>query len=54
MEGSARAFSLCITEGLNEVEQSDLEEAIRQIPHVDTVIGCFRAAWIHSLANSAG
>ena len=33
------AFSLCITEGLNEVEQSDLEEAIRQIPHVDTVIG---------------
>ena len=33
------AFSLCITEGLNEVEQSDLEETIRQIPHVDTVIG---------------
>ena len=33
------AFSLCITEGLSEVDQADLEESIRQIPHVDTVIG---------------
>lgn len=33
------AFSLCITEGLSEVDQADLEETIRQIPHVDTVIG---------------
>lgn len=33
------AFSLCITEGLNEVDQADLEEAIRGIPHVDTVVG---------------
>ena len=33
------AFSLCITEGLNEVDQADLEESIRGIPHVDTVVG---------------
>ena len=33
------AFSLCITEGLNEVDQADLEESIRRIPHVDTVVG---------------
>ena len=33
------AFSLCITEGLNEVDQADLEEVIRGIPHVDTVVG---------------
>lgn len=33
------AFSFCITEGMTEVEQADLEEAIRQIPHVETVIG---------------
>ena len=33
------AFSLCITEGLSEVDQADLEGTIRQIPHVDTVIG---------------
>ena len=25
------AFSLCITEGLSEVDQADLEETIRQI-----------------------
>lgn len=31
------AFSLCITEGLNEVDQADLEESIRGIPHVETV-----------------
>lgn len=31
------AFSLCITEGLSEVDQADLEETIRQIPHVETV-----------------
>ena len=33
------AFSLCITEGLSETDQADLEETIRQVPHVDTVIG---------------
>lgn len=33
------AFSFCITEGMTEVEQADLEETIRQIPHVETVIG---------------
>ncbi len=33
------AFSLCVTEGLTEVEQEDLEEAIRNVEHVDSVIG---------------
>ncbi len=33
------AFSLCVTEGLTEVEQADLEEAIRKVAHVDSVIG---------------
>lgn len=33
------AFSLCVTEGLTEVEQEDLEEAIRNVDHVDSVIG---------------
>ena len=33
------AFSLCVTEGLNEVEQADLEEAVRNVPHVESVIG---------------
>ncbi len=33
------AFSLCVTEGLTEVEQADLEEAIRKVDHVDSVIG---------------
>lgn len=33
------AFSLCITEGMSEADQADLEEAIRQIPHVESVIG---------------
>ncbi len=33
------AFSLCVTQGLTEVEQADLEEAIRGVDHVDSVIG---------------
>ena len=33
------AFSLCVTEGLTEVEQADLEDAIRDVAHVDSVIG---------------
>ena len=33
------AFSLCVTEGLTEVEQADLEESIRNVPHVESVIG---------------
>ena len=33
------AFSLCVTEGLSEVEQVDLEEAVRNVPHVESVIG---------------
>ena len=33
------AFSLCVTEGLSEVEQADLEEAVRNVPHVESVIG---------------
>lgn len=33
------AFSFCITEGMTEADQADLEEAIRQIPHVESVIG---------------
>ena len=43
------AFSPCITEGLNEVEQSDLRKPFVRIPHVDTVIGYAScAARIHS------
>ena len=33
------AFSLCITEGMSETDQQALEDAIRDVPHVDTVIG---------------
>ena len=33
------AFSLCITEGMSETDQQALEGAIRDVPHVDTVIG---------------
>ncbi len=33
------AFSLCVTQGLTEVEQADLEDAIRNVEHVDSVIG---------------
>lgn len=33
------AFSLCLTEGMSEAGQADLEEAIRRIPHVESVIG---------------
>lgn len=33
------AFSLCVTEGMTEADQAELEEAIRQIPHVESVIG---------------
>lgn len=33
------AFSFCVTEGMSEADQAELEEAIRQIPHVETVIG---------------
>ncbi|MDO4837981.1 MAG: hypothetical protein Q4B32_06270, partial [Clostridia bacterium] len=33
------AFSLCVTQGLTEAEQADLEEAIRGVDHVDSVIG---------------
>ncbi len=33
------AFSLLVTEGMNPQEQLDMENAIRQIPHVDSLIG---------------
>jgi len=33
------AFSLMVTDGLSEVEQADLEEAISEIDHVESVIG---------------
>ena len=33
------AFSLCLTEGMTEAAQADLEESLRQIPHVESVIG---------------
>lgn len=33
------AFSFVITEGLNEVQEADLEAAVKDIPHVDTIIG---------------
>lgn len=33
------AFSMVITEGLSQSEQSDLENEIRQVGHVDSVIG---------------
>ena len=33
------AFSLLVTEGMTVREQADLENAIREIPHVDSVIG---------------
>ena len=33
------AFSLLVTEGLTPVEQKDLENSLKDIPHVDTVLG---------------
>ena len=33
------AFSLCLTEGMTEAAQASLEEAVRQVPHVESVIG---------------
>ena len=33
------AFSLLVTEGMTVREQQELEEAVKQIPHVDSVIG---------------
>ena len=33
------AFSLLVTEGMNIREQADMENAVREIPHVDSVIG---------------
>ncbi len=33
------AFSLLVTEGMTLREQAELEDAIREIPHVDSVIG---------------
>ena len=33
------AFSLLVTEGMTVREQADLENAVREIPHVDSVIG---------------
>ena len=33
------AFSLVITEGMSEADEADLENAVKQIDHVDTVIG---------------
>ena len=33
------AFSLCLTEGMTEAAQAGLEEAVRQVPHVESVIG---------------
>ena len=33
------AFSLLVTEGMNISEQADMENALKNIPHVDSVIG---------------
>ena len=33
------AFSLLVTEGMSVREQEDMENAVREIPHVDSVIG---------------
>ena len=33
------AFSLLVTEGLTPVQQADLEESLKQVPHVETVLG---------------
>ncbi len=33
------AFSLCVVEGMPEADQADLEEEIRRVPHVESVIG---------------
>ena len=33
------AFSLLVTEGLNPVQQAELEDTIKVVPHVDTVLG---------------
>ena len=33
------AFSLLVTEGMTVREQEDMENAVREIPHVDSVIG---------------
>ena len=33
------AFSLLVTEGLTPVEQADLEDSLKNVPHVETVLG---------------
>ena len=33
------AFSFIITEGMTETQEADLEAAVKEVPHVDTVIG---------------
>ena len=33
------AFSFVITEGMNEMQEADLENAVKAVPHVDSVIG---------------
>ena len=33
------AFSLLVTEGMNLKDQADMENALKEIPHVDSVIG---------------
>ena len=33
------AFSLLVTEGMTPVEQADLEDSLKQIPHVESVLG---------------
>ncbi len=33
------AFSLLVTDGLTPVQQAELEESLKEIPHVDTVLG---------------
>ncbi len=37
------AFALLVTEGMTMEEQADMENAVREIPHVDSVIGCASA-----------
>ena len=33
------AFSLLVTEGMSTQEQMEMEDAVKEIPHVDSVIG---------------
>ena len=33
------AFALLVTDGMNPLQQSELEESIKSVPHVDTVLG---------------